>query len=209
MKKLVFVIFGLFVAACGGGSGGGSGGSNQQIISAETACFNGSAVCDNTVYNRYGEYGWSAYPAGFKRGHDYTAYFKKNGFCGCPAGTRPASNASLGLGCVDTEVATHLNQSFTWSMGYISYADLNPADSEDSVLGTAEDGVADSRRDREREERDRHQVRLGRTGGGEAEGTPTCYKDLVESCLIAHNSCANGAACEATSAGSPIGLCVK
>jgi len=203
MKNSVFIIFSFFMVACGGG-GGGSGSNTTQITPYETACFNGSTVCDNSVYNRYQEYGWRPYPAGFKHGHDYTAYFNKTGFCGCPVGSRPVTNPAFGLGCVETETFQPFNsKAFIWSMGY-TISGVADTFSPDDISSDGEDYRGGRRGEH-------HQIRPQHEGeAAVAVPAGNCYHDLAQSCLITQaGSCSGGTTCEPVGNGSAMGLCVR
>lgn len=205
MKKSVFIIFSFFMVACGGG-GGGSGSNTTQITPYETTCFNGTTVCNNSIYNRYEEYGWTAYPAGFRQGHDYTAYFHKTGFCGCPVGTRPVSNTTFGLGCVATDSFQPFNgKAFIWSMGYTIAASADTI-SPELISTEGEDYQGSHSRGEHHQIRPHHDE----TATTESEPAGNCYHDLAQSCLITQaGSCSNGTVCQAVGLGSAMGLCVR
>ncbi|MNJ99747.1 hypothetical protein D3C87_175280 [compost metagenome] len=192
MKKVVFAIFALFVAACDGGGGGGNSNNNYggQIATTplDNRCFNGQMNCNSGVYNQFYQYGWMAYP-GFQYGYNYTNYFNQYGVCNCPVGTLPTYNSYAGLGCVRQEYLNpFMGFSFYWQVGwggYGSYGYSHPMNDYPVNIN-----------------------QISNVSGYPNNGN--CQQNLIQSCYANQaNSCGTGATCRITAAGSGLGICVR
>lgn len=191
MKKVVFIIFALFVAACG--DNGGSNNNNNGYIATSPldGCITGNGYCNTNIYNQYYQYGWMTYP-GFRPGYNYINYFQQyGGACNCPAGTLPVYNSYAGLGCVsEAYLRPFIGFNFYWQIswgynpygGYYSSHPLN-----DYPVNTNQ---------------------ISNISGYPTNGN--CQQNLIQSCYVDQaNSCGNGATCRVTAAGSRLGICVR
>ncbi len=192
MKRIIFVIFALFVAACGDKGDSNSGGGQVANTPLDTSCYNGSVNCNNTAYNQYYQYGWQAYP-GFQPGYNYVNQFQNYGLCNCPVGSRPVYNSYNGLGCVsDYYLMPIMSYSLYWQIGFSNYSYSYPA------YGYGYEYPSN-----------RTQVSNIPNGTTQNVGSG-CYNNVIQSChLDMANSCGTGATCRVTAAASRMGVCVR
>lgn len=196
MKRIVFVIFALFVAACGDKGSDSSTTNTGQIATTplDPRCYNGSTNCQNGVYNQNYQYGWMGYP-GFQNGYNYTNYFSQYGFCNCPPGSRPTYNSTSGLGCLRNEyINPYMTFTYYWqvsfnagfSYGYNGYgAGYNMNDYPTNITQVS-------------------------NISGYPQSSSACFNDVVQSCAVNQaNSCGVGAICRPTAAASGMGICFR
>lgn len=186
MKRLVFIIFALFVAACGdkGGGGGGGGSKTVAVTPADMRCINGSTVCNTGAYANYT--GWTTYslPYGATQ-YNYSSYFNQNGFCGCPAGYAPAYNGSMGLGCISNQFLQPVS-SYTVFMAF----------GGGGFTGWGDGGAVNN------------QPQYSNIPGSPNQGL--CSHSLTQSCLLDQaNSCGVGSTCSQVISGSNLGVCIN
>ncbi|MDG0815576.1 hypothetical protein [Bdellovibrio svalbardensis] len=182
MKRLVFIIFALFVAACAD-KGGGGGSNTIAVTPTDMGCINGSTVCNTGAYANYN--GWTTYslPYGSTQ-YNYSNYFNQYGFCGCPQGYSPAYNGSMGLGCISNQ---YLQPVYNYTVFMIFGS---------SFTGWGGGGSVNN------------QPQVSNIPGSPNQGT--CNRNLTQSCLLDQaNSCSTGATCRQVISGSNLGVCVN
>lgn len=185
MKRLVYIIFAFWLAACGS-DGGDGGGGKVATAPLGLKCINGQANCDTTQYNQYYQYGWRPYP-GFQYGYDYSIQFNQNGFCNCPVGFGPVYNSTYGLGCIDQG----LLEPFANSFFYFSFT-------IGSFVGGGYVGGYTA------PEYPTNWPQYSNVGGNTIN---TCSRTLTQSCFVNQpNSCGAGATCRQVNYG-PLGIC--
>jgi hypothetical protein len=210
MKKLLFVLVTLVLAACGD-SGGGGGTTAQTPL--ELQCINGQANCNNSGYNQYP--GWSSYPYQ-NGGYNYVNYFSQNGFCNCPAGTMPAYNGTMGLGCVrNTYVNAYAGAYFYWNFGGYGgsygggagYGYNNGWNTGYSYPGVNYPSNYQQYSNVNAYNNGWNNNNNWNNGG---YGNSSCTQNLAQSCYVnIGNSCGNGLFCRQTVAGSNLGICTR
>lgn len=181
MKRLVFLVFALFLAACQGNDNGNGGVTTTQVSTPlNTNCLNGTAYCNNTIYSQY--QGWMAYPGLANSAYDYTAYFNQYGFCNCPGGYMPTYNGTYGLGCVNAQLLQPYSGYFLyWQWGYSS----SPA--PQTTINFPQ---------------------FSNIPGG--SNSSQCSRTLTQSCLLDQgNTCGTGATCRQVLQGSNLGVCMS
>jgi hypothetical protein len=195
MKKLVYIFFALFVAACDGGGDGGGGGQ-VATTPLDTRCLDGSAYCNSSVYGQYGQYGWSAYPGYYGYGN-YMSYYQRNGFCNCPVGSIPTYNSWTGLGCVQqTYVNMYAGMQLYWNFG------IGAGYGYGSGYGYSGWGVNPGIQNNWQQVSNVQGYNNGYSCGNNGG-------NLTQSCLVDRvNSCGGGATCRPTGGGSRLGICV-
>lgn len=181
MKRLVFIIFTLFVMACQPNNDG-NGGNTQVTTPLNMSCLNGSAYCNSNQYAQY--YGWMPYPGLYNYAYDYTSYFNQYGFCNCPSGYAPVYNGSFGLGCVNTQILEpYVGFTFNWQWGTWSYTTAAPQTTINYPQYSNIPGASNS--------------------------AYSCSRTLTQSCLLDQgNTCGTGATCRQVISGSNLGVCV-
>lgn len=182
MKRLVFAIFALFVAACG--SNGGSGNTVVAVTPSDLRCINGSTTCNNGAYANYA--GWTTYSMPYgNSNYNLTGYFNQYGFCGCPTGYTAAYNGSMGLGCVNTQI---FNQ-FYGSAVFMAFGG-------GGVTGWGGGGAVINI------------PQVSNIPNSAYQGN--CSRQVAQSCLLDQgNSCGAGATCRQVLSGSNLGVCVN
>ncbi|MNL10634.1 hypothetical protein D3C87_1314410 [compost metagenome] len=211
MKKLLFVLVSLILAACGDDGGGGGTTAKTPL---ELQCINGQANCNNSGYNQYP--GWSSYPYQ-NGGYNYVNYFAQNGFCNCPYGTMPAYNGTMGLGCVrNTYVNMYAGAYFYWNFGNLGgYAQLGGGYGYNNGWnnGYSYPGSNYPSNYQQYSNVNAHGNYGWNNGGwnnGGGYGNSSCTQNLAQSCYVnIGNSCGNGLFCRQTVAGSNLGICTR
>lgn len=185
-------LIGIFLIACGNKKQN----SDQFATSpTDTTCLYGYGSCDNTYYNQYAQYGFSAYPGSQtinmnpQSANRYDVYNNYNSnnqgqngnittFCSCPVGTRPVYNGSIGLGCVNTVyMAPYQTKAYYWGSKSSNYDWVN-WDQYSNI--------------------------------NSASGPNGCYNNLAWACFIdLANSCFDGQTCQTLVNNSRLGICVK
>lgn len=180
MKRLVFFIFALFLAACQGNDGGGGVNNTQVVTPLGMSCINGQAYCNNTGYSQYS--GFIPYPGMYNYAYDYTNYFNQYGFCNCPAGYQPIYNGSMGLGCINTALmAPYEGFYFSWQWGW-GYTSAAPQMSNNFPQYS--------------------NIPQGTNG--------QCSRTLTQSCMLDQSiTCGAGATCRPVFSGSNLGVCIQ
>jgi hypothetical protein len=176
MKKFIVALFTIYLAACAGSSGG----STTATTVLDQSCLNGSAYCNNQAYNSY--YGFSSYP-GYYPGYNYTT--SANGYCSCSYGSVAVYNSSMGLGCVQSNLASRAGAVLTtWSSyGYNGWEYAAPAPQWQN-----------------------NQPEYSNVPGSAYPGS--CQKTLQTSCFLGQaNTCPTGTTCRAIIANSNLGIC--
>jgi hypothetical protein len=207
MKKLVYVLFALFITACGG-SNSGSGGGKVATTPLDTRCLDGSAYCNSSVYNQYNQYGFSSYPGYYGYGNNLS-YYSRVGFCNCPAGSIPVYNQWSGLGCVqNTFIRPFAGFQLYWNFGVgAGYG---------SGYGYGNYGYGSGWGYNQGYQNNWQQI-SNTTGYGYNNYNSgyggSCSNgnigNLTQSCLVDRaNSCGNGGTCRPTGGGSRLGICV-
>ena len=185
-------ILGLFLimmslVACNQNSSSSKSGTSTQCL---TNPYTGA--CDNSAYNS--AYGFQAYPGapGYSSNPNSVFryqldqyYYSQTGslsaLCSCPVGSRPVYNGALGIGCAKSVAVP------TWAPIY--YHALN------TVSGTSINS---------------HYVNMPQMSNITNHLENGCFSNVAWSCLVGQNNqCPNGSACQATTANSPIGMCVR
>lgn len=184
MKRLVFIIFGLFVAACGGNGGGSNGGTLVAVTPTSLGCINGSVTCNTAAYGTYS--GWTTYSLPYgSTNYNYSNYFNQYGFCGCPSGYSPAYNGSMGLGCISNQILQPVYSSTVFM-----------AFGGGTVTGWGGGGATINI------------PQVSNIPGSPNQGT--CARQLTQSCLLDQgNSCGVGATCRQVISGSNLGVCTN
>ncbi|KYG62123.1 hypothetical protein [Bdellovibrio bacteriovorus] len=181
MKKLVYFVFALFLAACQPGDDGGAG-TTTVVTPLNTGCLTGQAYCNNTVYSQY--YGFIPYPGMYNYAYNYTNYFNQYGFCGCPAGYSATYNGSFGLGCIHNDLINpYYNTLYYWQWGYTwGYTTAAPQTTINIPQISNVPGASNS--------------------------ASACRNKLTQSCLLDQgNTCGAGATCRQVIYGSNLGVC--
>lgn len=183
MKRFVFIIFALFVAACGD-KGGGGGSNTIAVTPTDLRCINGSATCNTGAYGNYNGWTTYSYPYGNTQ-YNYSTYFNQYGFCGCPSGYSPAYNGSMGLGCISNQFLQPV-YNFTVFMAF----------GGGGFYGWGGGGAINN------------QPQVSNIPGSPNQGA--CNRNLTQSCLLDQaNSCSSGAICRQVVSGSNLGVCIN
>ncbi|QDK38938.1 hypothetical protein [Bdellovibrio sp. NC01] len=183
MKRLVFFIFALFVAACGS-NGGGGGNTTVAVTPTDMRCINGSATCNTTAYGNYA--GWTTYSMPYGNTvYNYTNYFNQYGFCGCPSGYSPSYNGTMGLGCISNQFLQPVyNYAVFMVFGAGSYTSWGGGGATINI------------------------PQVSNIPG--SPNTGTCARNVTQSCLLDQaNSCGVGATCRQVIGGSNLGVCTN
>ncbi|HEX7672890.1 MAG TPA: hypothetical protein VF412_01895 [Bdellovibrio sp.] len=185
MKRLVFLVFALFVAACGGNGGGTN--NSIAVTPTDMGCLNGSTTCNTAAYGTYGN-GWTTYNLPYGNvAYNYSTYFNQYGLCGCPVGYTPAYNGTMGLGCVSSQ---YLQPYFNTAI-YMNFGG--------SAYGYGYGGAYGA---------SINLPQVSNIPGAANQGT--CARNVTQSCLINQaGSCGVGATCQQVIAGSGLGVCVN
>lgn len=180
MKRLVFFIFALFLAACQGNDNGNPAVNNTVVTTPlSMSCINGGTYCNNNVYSQYR--GFIPYPGMYNYAYDYTNQFNQYGFCNCPSGYQPVYNGSMGLGCIYSGLMQSDIWYFTWQWGW-GYTSAAPQTTINYPQYSNIPGGTNGR----------------------------CSRTLTQSCLLDQgNTCDTGATCRQVLQGSNLGVCVR
>ena len=185
MKRLVFIVFALFVAACGNnGGGGGNGATTVAVTPTNLNCLNGSTICNNSAYGSYT--GWVPYSMPYgNTAYNYINYFNQFGFCGCPTGYSPAYNGSMGLGCIASQ---YLQPIYNWTV-FMSFGGGD-------IYGWGGGGATINI------------PQVSNVPGSAYQGN--CSRQVSQSCLLNQvNNCGAGATCRQVISGSNLGVCIN
>lgn len=186
MRKWVFIICSLFIAACGSKSGDNNNtaaATTTATTPLNTSCISGATNCNNTVYNSY--YGWQAYPGNVSPYYSGGLYR----FCSCPIGTIPVYNGGMGLGCVNSSFVPY--NAYQWNLGWGYSWSFTLGFRQPLPLQTGN-----------------NMINFGQVSNTQGYPGNNCYSGVAQACYVDQaNSCGNGAQCIATSGGSRLGVC--
>lgn len=189
-----------------------------------TAPMNNNCVlnnCDNSVYNNYGQFGFSPYNL---NGMSYVSWYYQYGsgmgfgqFCNCTANTYPVYNSAYGLGCVNSQVIapffsvaaawTLQPNNFQWTAMPL-YSNIN---GPFNPYATGYPGSYGYNPYLGGSGYPYNPFSTGGFGGGFGTGFGygnSCSNRVYEACQVnLPVNCANNGICRPTVPGSPLGIC--
>lgn len=206
MKKWLFLLIALFVAACqnDGGGGGGNTTVTNGVTTPLTSCIDGTTFCDGRIYSQTP--GFMAYPGMYGSAYNYMNQFARGGFCNCPMGTSPIYNSTYGLGCIQTR----LLQPFA---GYYMYWQIDYSSNWTTGWGYNDPAYYYGYGYNSAPQIPNNYPQYSNIPAGTYPGFgggSSCSRNLTQSCLLNQgNTCGNGATCRQVISGSNLGVCAN
>lgn len=193
MKIFTITIF-LFLASCGQNESKTVSSNDSAGTPLSTACLNGTAHCNSSLYAQYPGY-YPAYPGANRWVHGQYQW------CGCQGGSFPVYHGQMGSGCIASHfVQPYVNFGFYFSIGH-NYGVLPYG----GHPGSAWMGPSYA-------PNNQHPVSIPQyssvAGFGGSGGN--CQRNALLACYVDQpNSCAGGYTCRVTAAASRLGVCTR
>lgn len=185
---IAMLVTALVISSCGNKD---ANESKEASTPLDSACVDGSAACNGSVYNQYPYTNYNPYGGGG---------YGVNGWCGCPMGSLPVYNSVNGAGCIQQQVYNNMGV----GAGFYFYFGANWQVTPASYMN------------RTYAPNNNHWVNIPQFSGytgypqGYAQTGYRCSGGALRSCQInSVNSCPAGYACRRAGAATNLGICVN